>query len=342
MYAQSGRTRSRTGTGRGNNRASSAASSSSAGNGQPNPCCAVRFRYSVTVPTPMAQAWAIARWDNPRSCLSRRTSRIFLISSLRAGIASPLPSKGQKHAGSGYRRAFTMTEIGVQLPEIGVQLRPKPVFNFARNRCSTSSEKPNYTLSDEDLQNIGAPAASQQQAGLRAAAVRAPLTRAACWLRASSFRRPSWISSDASSTWMETNSPTTRCGPRPDTSILPNCAACTDSGPSRAARRMSSGTGSAKKRHGRSRTRTWCAGSSRPAVTREPSCRPRRRSSGSLRRRAGRRGTPDRTGCLRERAKSYAKVKHVLRRRRGCCTPVQMARTFSPCSRNCPFGPTYL
>ena len=41
-----------------------------------------------------------------------------------------------------------------------------------------------------------------------------------------------------------------------------------------------------------------------------------------------------RTGCLREGAKSYAKVKHVLRRRRGCCTPVQVARTFSPCSRN--------
>ena len=60
------------------------------------------------------------------------------------------------------------------------------------------------------------------------------------------------------------SSPTTRCGPRPGTSILPNCAACTDSGPSRAARRVSSGTGSAKKRHGRSRTRTWCAGSSRP------------------------------------------------------------------------------
>ena len=39
-------------------------------------------------------------------------------------------------------------------------------------------------------------------------------------------------------------------------------------------------------------------------------------------------------GCLREGAKSYAKVKHVLRRRRGCCTPVQVARTFSPCSRN--------
>ena len=80
----------------------------------------------------MAQAWAIARWDNPRSYLSRRTSRIFLISSLRAGIASPLPSKGRKHAGSGYRRAFTMTGIGVQHPGIGVQLRPKPVFNFVR------------------------------------------------------------------------------------------------------------------------------------------------------------------------------------------------------------------
>ena len=31
------------------------------------------------------------------------------------------------------------------------------------------------------------------------------------------------------------------------------------------------------------------------------------------------------SGCLREGAKSYAKVKHVLRRRRGCCTPVQVA-----------------
>ena len=84
-----------------------------------------RAATMVTVPMPMAQAWAIARWDNPRSYLSRRTSRIFLISSLRAGIASPLPSKGRKHAGSGYRQAFTMTEIGVQL-------RPKSVFNFVR------------------------------------------------------------------------------------------------------------------------------------------------------------------------------------------------------------------
>ena len=36
------------------------------------------------------------------------------------------------------------------------------------------------------------------------------------------------------------------------------------------------------------------------------------------------------TGCLREGAKSYAKVEHVLRWRRGCFTPVQVARTFSP------------
>ncbi|MYN66086.1 MAG: hypothetical protein F4X11_13795 [Acidobacteria bacterium] len=35
-----------------------------------------------------------------------------------------------------------MTEIGVQLPEIGVQLPPKPAFNFPRNRRSTSSDKP--------------------------------------------------------------------------------------------------------------------------------------------------------------------------------------------------------
>ena len=127
-----------------------------------------------------------------------------------------------------------------------------------------------YTLSDEDLQNIGARRRPSNKLGFALQLCVLPLTRAACWLRASSFRRPpSWISSDASSTWMETNSPTTRCGPRPDTSILPNGAACTDSGPSRAARRMSSGTGAAKKRHGRSRTRTWCAGSSRPAVTRE-------------------------------------------------------------------------
>ena len=36
-----------------------------------------------------------------------------------------------------------MTEIGVQHPEIGVQLPPKPAFNFLRYRRSTSSDKPN-------------------------------------------------------------------------------------------------------------------------------------------------------------------------------------------------------
>ncbi len=54
-----------------------------------------------------------------------------------------------------------------------------------------------------------------------------------------------------------------------------------DSDTARAPRHVSSATGSTKKRNGGSRTRIWCAGSSRPAVAREPSCRPRRRSSGS-------------------------------------------------------------
>ena len=61
----------------------------------------------------------------------------------------------------------------------------------------------------------GAPA-PPQQAGLRAADCACSATRAACWLRASSFRRRWWISSVASSTSTGTNWPTTRCGPRPD------------------------------------------------------------------------------------------------------------------------------
>ena len=73
------------------------------------------------------------------------------------------------------------------------------------------------------------PPAPPQQAGLRAAAVRAPPPGPAADLRASSCRRPSWISSDASSTWTGTSSPTTRSGPRAGTSILPSCAACTAS-----------------------------------------------------------------------------------------------------------------
>ena len=130
MYAQSGWLRSCTGAARGNNRASRAASSNSAGSGQPNPRCAVRCRYSETVPTPIAQAWAIARWDNPRSCLRRRTSRIFLTSSLRAGIASPSFRKASVRR-SGYRRAFTMTGFRVQLHRIPC--------STSRIRCSTSA-----------------------------------------------------------------------------------------------------------------------------------------------------------------------------------------------------------
>ena len=57
------------------------------------------------------------------------------------------------------------------------------------------------------------------------------------------------------------NSPTTRCGPRPRHEHLADLRpAVRNSAPSRAVRRVSSATGSAKKRNGRGRTRTWCAG----------------------------------------------------------------------------------
>ena len=64
-----------------------------------------------------------------------------------------------------------MTEIGVQLPEIGVQLRPKPVFNFARNRCSTSSEKP--TRAVLELKRVFE-AAQEDPAGVTRIATRKP------------------------------------------------------------------------------------------------------------------------------------------------------------------------
>ena len=55
-----------------------------------------------------------------------------------------------------------------------------------------------YTLSDEDLQNIGARRRPRNKAGLRAAAVRAPANPGRLpWLRASSCRWPSWVSSAA-------------------------------------------------------------------------------------------------------------------------------------------------
>ncbi len=105
------------------------------------------------MPTPIEHARAIARCDSPRSCLSRRISRIFLISSLAAGIASPSSRMGAACGDHGYRRAFTLTETAVQLPripcstsrnpcstspKIGVQLPPDSVFNILRNTHTIS------------------------------------------------------------------------------------------------------------------------------------------------------------------------------------------------------------
>ena len=125
------------------------------------------------------------------------------------------------------------------------------------------------------------PAASPQQAGLRAAAVRAPLPGPPAGSgRVCSAGRRGFHRTPARPGWGRARR--LRGAVRdPARASLPNCAACTDSGPSRAGRHASSATGSAKKRNGRSRTRIWCAGSSRPVIAREPSCRPRRRSSGS-------------------------------------------------------------
>ena len=50
------------------------------------PAAVARCKYVVTVPSPTVQACAIARWFRPASCLRRRTSRSFLISSLEAAI----------------------------------------------------------------------------------------------------------------------------------------------------------------------------------------------------------------------------------------------------------------
>ena len=62
-----------------------------------------------------------------------------------------------------------------------------------------------YTLSEEDLQNIGARRRPRNKLGF-ALQLCVLATRAACWLRVSAFRRPSWISLDTSSTWTGTNS----------------------------------------------------------------------------------------------------------------------------------------
>ena len=138
-----------------------------------------------------------------------------------------------------------------------------------------------YTLSDEDLQNIGARRRPSNKLGfaLQLCVLRYPGPPAGSG-RVRSAGRRGFHRTPARPGWGRTRR--LRGAVRdPTRASCRTAPPVRDSGPSRAARRMSSGTGSAKKRHGRSRTRTWCAGSSRPAVTREPSCRPRRRSSGS-------------------------------------------------------------
>ena len=133
----------------------------------------------------------------------------------------------------------------------------------------------------------------QQKLGFALQLVRAPLPGAACWLRASSFRRRSWISSAASLTLTSTSSPTTRCGPRPSGPPRHNLrtrtwvaarnhrritaphtrtfnhgtalartscrAAVRIPGLPRATRRVSSATGSTKRRRWRGRPRIWRA-----------------------------------------------------------------------------------
>jgi hypothetical protein len=53
------------------------------------PITAVRRRVSPTVVWPTPTYWAIIRTLAPQVCFSRKTSRIFFIDNLSAGIASP-------------------------------------------------------------------------------------------------------------------------------------------------------------------------------------------------------------------------------------------------------------
>ena len=80
----------------------------------------------------MAQAWAIARCDNPRSCLSRRISRIFLIDSLAARHRLALPSEGRSVPRSGLPTSVHDHRMGCQLPRIRC--------STSRIRCSTSAD----------------------------------------------------------------------------------------------------------------------------------------------------------------------------------------------------------
>ena len=147
-----------------------------------------------------------------------------------------------------------------------------------------------YTLSDEDLQNIGArrrPRRRKLGFALQLCVLRYPGRR-------------------ASSTWMGTNSPTTRCGPRP--AARASCRTAPPVGSPVLLRRRGARArrpAPRRTRHGRSRTRIWCTGSStlcrrttnHPAGHDDDRAALRRRVVDAERRIEGRRGDT-RTGGL--------------------------------------------
>ena len=138
----------------GTTRASSAASSNSTGNRSPalveRPLHIQRYRC----PRQWRRPGLSPGGTNPSSCLSRRTSRIFLVSSLRAGIASPPLRKGEACRDQGYptsghddrngcstsrkrcstcpESVFNISETLFNLPGIRVQLRWESVFKMGR------------------------------------------------------------------------------------------------------------------------------------------------------------------------------------------------------------------
>src|SRR5664280_1677204 len=80
-------------SGGGNNRRSSSASSISSGIGQLRPATAARRTYSPTAVLPIPVASPTRRRLIPSACVSRSTSRIFLIDTLSAGIGHLLVAR---------------------------------------------------------------------------------------------------------------------------------------------------------------------------------------------------------------------------------------------------------
>src|SRR5262252_6511144 len=80
--------------GDGNSIASSCPSSRSSGNGQTTPVARARLKYPLTAPWLSPRLLAIARCGSLLAYRSRKTSRIWRIDSLSAGIPSPLLGKG--------------------------------------------------------------------------------------------------------------------------------------------------------------------------------------------------------------------------------------------------------